>query len=395
MAYYHLLRGVMKVMRTMRSWRPPDYFAVVPAPTSQEGAAELYANLTWYVPSLHRVAPVVLDSEVGVSPRDAPWMDPALVQRPPWLRSSPPPAGRPHLIIHEVSLGVLLAALPRLGRATIIDPNLFYGSDFRGYLRLRKMSNDSSVIRRNADEAVAALFELSGARSCLVLGTGPSATSVTEHDADVDLRIACNSAVRNQQLLELIRPQVIAFGDPVFHFGPSRYAATFRDDMLRAVDKWNSLVVVPSWQLDILLENCPALAGRVVPVDMTPECQWRWVSRDDVRVRPTGNVLTEMMLPTAFALAQEVKIAGCDGRKPSESYFWRHNPATQYDDELMMSVFAAHPAFFRDRDYKDYYARHCADLEAFLQVAEAAGKCIRSITTSYIPALRSRSERAT
>ena len=80
------------------------------------------------------------------------------------------------------------------------------------------------------------------------------------------------------------------------------------------------------------------------------------------------------MIPIAFALADRVEIPGCDGRRPSENYFWRHNARTQYSDELMGSAFEAHPAFFRDRDYGDYYDKHCQQLEEGLATGEAAGK---------------------
>jgi hypothetical protein len=96
------------------------------------------------------------------------------------------------------------------------------------------------------------------------------------------------------------------------------------------------------------------------------------------------------MLPAAFALGERVDVAGSDGRESGERYFWKHNTATQYTDDLMESAFEAHPAFFRDRDYKDYYVHHCHQLEEFIAVAEARGKTVRSATPSYIPALQRR-----
>ena len=32
-------------------------------------------------------------------------------------------------------------------------------------------------------------------------------------------------------------------------------------------------------------------------------------------------------LMSAFMLADDVSVAGADGRNPTESYFWSHNPA--------------------------------------------------------------------
>jgi hypothetical protein len=100
------------------------------------------------------------------------------------------------------------------------------------------------------------------------------------------------------------------------------------------------------------------------------------------------------MLPIAFALTDRVEIAGCDGRVADERYFWHHNARTQYSDELMTSAFDAHPAFFRDRDYADYYEGHCRELEELLTTGEAAGKRSMGVTPSHIPALRQRGARA-
>jgi hypothetical protein len=56
----------------------------------------------------------------------------------------------------------------------------------------------------------------------------------------------------------------------------------------------------------------------------------------------------------------------------------------------MQTVFDAHPAFFRDRDYADYYEQVCDDLEALIQFGESHNKVVRAATPSWIPALRAR-----
>ena len=100
--------------------------------------------------------------------------------------------------------------------------------------------------------------------------------------------------------------------------------------------------------------------------------------------------MTNLMLPAAFLLSDQIEVAGCDGRNPNENYYWRHNAATQYSDELMQTVFDAHIGFFKFRSYADYYDEHCAQLEEFFQVAEHTGKTVSGITPSHIPALLSR-----
>ena len=193
--------------------------------------------------------------------------------------------------------------------------------------------------------------------------------------------------MRDHDLLQRLRPDVIAFSDRVFHFGPSRYASAFRRDLRHAFEATDALIVTSKLWARPLLANMPELAPRVVAIDHRHDVGWRWPTEGDVTVRSTGNVLTNLMLPVAFALADRVEVAGCDGRNPDENYFWKHNAKTQYADDLMQAAFEAHPAFFADRDYGDYYDEHMAQLEELLETGERAGKTIVGTTPSHIPAL--------
>ena len=113
--------------------------------------------------------------------------------------------------------------------------------------------------------------------------------------------------------------------------------------------------------------------------------------RERFAVRHAPNVLTLLLLPLAATLGRgQVLISGCDGRAPrGESYFWRHHRPSQLEEE-MASVRRAHPAFFQI-DYLDYYREHCRLLEDWLRAGEARGLVFKSLTPSYIPALRKRS----
>lgn len=100
--------------------------------------------------------------------------------------------------------------------------------------------------------------------------------------------------------------------------------------------------------------------------------------------------MTTLMLPLALMLADDVTVAGADGRNPTESYFWSHSPRLQYSDEMMGTVFAAHPSFFRFIDYRDYYDEFCRSLEELISMGERAGKTVTALTPSWIPAFTKR-----
>jgi hypothetical protein len=349
--------------------------------------ADLVARINWYLPGVD--VPVYVPGAAGltVRPEDAPHMDPALVHTERLTATEPTGPGVRY-VLHRTQPRTLLANLARLRRTTVADAYLSYTSE-HGYRRLREAL--SSVPVPDPRTSVETLLQrrVEGG-TVLVLGTGPSATELDDATiARADVRITCNSAVRNDGLIERLQPSAICFADPVFHFGPSTYAAAFRKDMLRAAESTGALLVIPANFLQLLLGHHAELQDRVVGLALEGDA-WDWPTPDRPEVKPSGNVLTEMMMPVALALADTVLIAGCDGRQPHESYFWKHNPAVQYDPALMGAVFEAHPSFFQGRSYADYYEEHCRQLEDFCASAERRGKAVEGVTPSYIPALRER-----
>lgn len=362
-----------------------------PAASSPTEHADISARAWWYLADLDLP---VQTTGPPFTPEDAPWMDPKQVRmcEPPQAYGGAK-AGVGHRLIHRATVGVFLRALVSRSPMTIVDANVFGAADCWGYEQVRR--THAAVRPAAATQLHPRLRGLIAAgcaerRTALIVATGPSADEL-DLNHGYDVRITCNSAVRNIDLLQALRPDIIVFADPVFHFGPSRYAAAFRDDARKAVELTNALLLVPAASANLLLHHSPELAEHVVP--FTAEADgWSWptLDSDHVQVRRTDNVLTLAMLPAAFAVAAEIHIAGSDGRAPGERYFWRHNARLQYSDKLMETVFTAHPGFFRDRVYADYYASHCRRLDELIAHGEQHGKTVRGVTPSYIPALQQR-----
>lgn len=358
-----------------------------PGVRSSSELSDLAARVNWYLPDAR--IPIAVDRAPGmeIAPEHAAWMEPGLVHEPSWCDG--PPRGRAHDVIHRVGPREAATVLRRGRSSVIAAPNFYYVADL-GWMWLRW--HFATMPSRSSDVAVERLFSLGGAgTSSFVLATGPSARLVDPSSVSAEVRISCNSVVRDLDLLRVLQPNVICFMDPVFHYGPSRYSAAFRRDLLRAVKETDALLVTFEMWAGLLLAHHPDLADRLVILRMLKgKPAWHWPTRDRMTVRMTGNVLTNAMLPIAFALTDRIEIAGCDGRRADERYFWHHNARTQYSDELMTSAFDAHPAFFRDRDYGNYYEDHCREFEELLTVGEAAGKRSVGVTPSHIPALRRR-----
>lgn len=386
-----VVRELGRIDSKFRATRTGDYLEFVPGSDDPAVLADLAARINWYLAD--RTVPIYMSGAAGVLVRaeDAPYMDPPLVRDPGWEERRP--AGRAELVVHDVRATSLFRYATSRSRVTLASPWLAGMAEW-GWFDLQRRFGTT----KPPGQAVSAERLLDGVQpgsSAFVLGTGPSANLVDPGGITADVRIVCNSIVKNDDLLRRLAPDVIAFADPVFHSGPSRYAAEFRRDLVRALETTDAVVVSGEHWINPVLAHHPEIAERIAVVGLTSGGPWHWPSRDDFSVRTTGNVLTLLMLPTAFALADDVEVAGCDGRQPSENYFWKHNVATQYSDETMQAAFAAHPGFFRDRDYVDYYDEHCAELEELITAGERGGKSIVSATPSFIPALASRARETT
>ena len=379
---YLAVRLIRVARRLVPSARSSDYLSIEPAPLSPPAWADVAARINWYLPKLS--VPVLAPGSSIPDPEDAPHMAPELVRVPPCCSAAA--TGREHVALTRFGVRDLIRRGRRLGATTLVDPHLWSGEDTRGFPELMRLFGGSG-------QSTAAMERLLSERiaggTALIVGTGPSAETLDDSDFDADIRITCNSAVRNAGFIDAFRPHAIAFSDPIHHLGPSRYAAAFRADLLRALEGCEALAIVPPLGAELLTQHHPEVADRVVcvPVYYGP---WRWPTTHDHHVRHTGNVLTLYMLPLAFALADHVTIAGCDGRKPDEALFWRHSRTIQYDDELMETLYMAHPGWYRDYDYADYYAAHCRELEELIRMGESAGKSVCSLTESFIPALAGR-----
>lgn len=226
-----------------------------------------------------------------------------------------------------------------------------------------------------------------------IFGTGPSLALALERGDDFSdgVCIACNSMVRNHDLLERLNPPLFVIADPVFHAGPSSYAAAFRAELVRALDRFDADLLVPMRDYHIYAEHLPdRFRSRIVPVRFENNSAPNLDLGNSLQVATTSNVLTLFLVPLATTLFDTIRTYGFDGRPLERNgYFWNHDRASQFNDQ-MREIQQAHPAFFTI-DYDEYYRTHCDTLERWLAAADKIGKKIENYTPTFIPALLKRS----
>jgi DNA-binding ferritin-like protein (Dps family) len=282
--------------------------------------------------------------------------------------------------------------LSRLHQTALVDPGFYSAREsMEWYKEVCGALQEESSHQKNQERFRKLYEQAADYQEAYVFATGPSLDSVFEHDIPNDaLRIICNSIVRNGDLLDHLDPDVLTFADPVFHFGPSTYAAKFRNDAIETLRTYDCWCIVNTPGDALLRARFPDVADHIIGI---PErgslSRFHTPTSSELFVRTTGNIMTLFMLPLAAALADRIRIVGADGREENESYFWKHSSIAQYEG-LMNSAVEEHPSFFRDRMYEDYYDRHINLLREQIETHEAQGKVYHSITPSHIPVLKQR-----
>ena len=295
------------------------------------------------------------------------------------------------VLINNIKLFLKWDILKNIHKTKIVDPNFYSLVEVSNWNSL--LFSTYSAIKK---EELLQLYKDNFTRMELkykrftkssIFLSGPSISKYKDFDFSDSVNIICNSLVKDKELMSYVKPDILVFADPVFHFSHNEYAQKFREDMLVAVKEYDCFIVVPEFNAPLLLEHYPWLEKNIIALPFKNNINFPTIS--NFFVKGTDNILTLFMIPFASALTDKIYIIGADGRKKDETYFWKHNDDVQYSG-LMQKAFDAHPSFFRDRNYKKYYDNHCNILEQIIEHGEKNKKSYFSLTKSYIPSLENR-----
>ncbi len=227
------------------------------------------------------------------------------------------------------------------------------------------------------------------AKRCYIFGTGPNLSLAAGHDYSQGVSVVCNSMVKNEKLLDRMKPPLIVAADPIFHAGASIYAADFRNALYNAMERYGSYYLCNQRDFRIFDAYMPdELRHRLIGAPAGWGMSLKTDTTEKFEFTACPNILTLFLLPIGVALStKEIFIAGCDGRPLRQNtYFWAHDKSVQFNDK-MSAIQVAHPSFF-DISYDDYYFLHCETVSSWIKTAQGAGRKVVNMTPSYIPALR-------
>lgn len=273
----------------------------------------------------------------------------------------------------------------------IIDPNFYKYTESHTYPALLWYDlytyKERSHLKKHSKGLFGKFYVENKSEKVILFGTGPSINSVINKDYSDKTTIICNSIVKDDTLLEKIRPNAITFIDSVFHFGVSLYCERFISDLIKTVNKFESYCFVNEVGGALIYEHYPGLRKKLI-------CFPTYRTGGPNRIKPNNfksrfysqSVVTRIMLQLGAGLADKILMCGFDGRSKGEDYFWKHSPTVQYTN-LMQSVWDSHPTFFANTKYEDNYNEHCKVMEKVISSLEKKGAEIYTLEKSYIPAL--------
>jgi len=280
------------------------------------------------------------------------------------------------------------------GKIKVVDPEFYVAIDlFRNYVKFYYMSfskEEQAKLKQHSSDVFKEMKEK--AKMCNktnVFCTGPSIEEIYDKDYKDEFNIICNSMVKDKEFLSNLKPDLITFIDAAFYVSPNDYCKAFYSDLLEGYRKYAYYMAVMIYEVPLITKHFPELYDKILGIEQLYTNEVIFPNEFKLEVMRVDNICTGLMLPIASEISEVIGIAGCTGRNPDETYYWKHNGRAQYLD-LMQHVFDAYPSFFRDVRYKNYYDEHCEYFRKIVEYGEKMGKKYINMTTSFIPVLKER-----
>ena len=257
---------------------------------------------------------------------------------------------------------------------------------------LPKCEKDKVI--NDSHQKLIAIFEREkkkGNSAAVVFGTGPSLEKALSYNFNKCLTIVCNAIIQNKGLMDHIRPTFVTAGDAVSHYGVSKYAAKFREDLVYALETNPDLYYLGTATFGFILHlHFPHLKERILLIEQN-EAGPNYDLIANFSAPKLDSTMNIHMLPLAATFHDDIFILGCDGKtdKGDNEDFWPHANGAQYHD-LINTGHLCHPTFDQHRQVSTY-SRHLDSTRKTLEIGERSyGKRYISLRESNIPAFKER-----
>jgi len=191
-------------------------------------------------------------------------------------------------------------------------------------------------------------------KNVYIFGRGPSLGDATKFDFSDGVRIVCNQTVRDETLMKHIKPHFLTACDHALHYGCSKLADYFRNDLIKYVNKNNVLFLLPMDIYPLFVYHYPKLTEKVIGIPYKGT-DYNFDLINDFRIKGSVGILQEILFPVAATIGQNVKMLGIDGKEPEDisDRVWTYASVADYPEEIVKSIHASRPGYY-DNDMTDF-----------------------------------------
>ena len=228
-----------------------------------------------------------------------------------------------------------------------------------------------------------------------LFATGPSLKNAKGKMWNDGYKIVCNTIVKDSELWNYIRPDIIVAGDALYHFGDNLFASEFRKDLSkRLLETPETVFIYPSIFHTFVKRQFSSFIDRLIPIPVANNADIVRNLPERFELPSVGNVLNLLLLPVGMTLSKDIYLFGFDGRNPNDKDFWS-NSSNHFYSDLVYDIKEKHPMFFEHFIPKGNEIKYVKDfqgdkLEEYLSNAEREGWNFYMMHYSYTPTLQKR-----
>lgn len=216
-----------------------------------------------------------------------------------------------------------------------------------------------------------------------IFGRGPSLSRAHIYDFSDGVRIVSNQTVRDLELMRHISPHFITACDHAYHYGCSKLADYFRNDLYTYLMNNNVYFLLPIDVLPLFEAHYPELADKIIGVPYTSS-EFNIDLLAKYAVRGSVGILHEMLIPVGCTIADEVLLLGFDGKSPNDNSdrVWTYAKNVDYPQDIIETIHGSRPGYYTGEtgSFENLFE---SELYTLISKVKNSGKQVISIEKSY------------
>jgi len=128
---------------------------------------------------------------------------------------------------------------------------------------LHLIPNKPDLVKENQGKFESLSKKLGKFKRAYLMATGPSISNYKKYEFENSINIVCNSVILDEDLMQVVKPQILVFAGLIFHFGPSQYSGAFRKSLVESARLYDFTICIPFEYYESILKDNISLSCKV------------------------------------------------------------------------------------------------------------------------------------